>query len=301
MRDTSIHSIQEHPPVILSALELLKPVTWFPPMWAFACGVIASGVAVPSRWQFLVGGVLLAGPFLCGTSQVVNDWYDRHVDALNQPDRPIPSGRIPGKWGLYLAIAWSLLSMIVASFLGPWVFAAAALGMVLAWAYSAPPFRLKRNGWAGNAAVGLCYEGLPWFTAVAVMSAGLPTAQNLWLVILYSLGAHGIMTLNDFKSIDGDRAMGLRSIPAIFGPDRAARLACAVMAIPQAVVVALLWQWGLQAYAMAVGAVLLGQCMLMPKLLRDPLKNAPWYNGTGIVLFVSGMMISAFGLRSLVL
>ncbi len=133
------------------------------------------------------------------------------------------------------------------------------------------------------------------------MSGTLPTNQNLAMVLLYSLGAHGIMTLNDFKSINGDLAMGLRSLPAQLGPEVAARLACVVMIIPQFVVVALLWHWQLQAYSIAVGAVSIGQLALMPRLLSDPLKFAPWYNGTGIVLFVSGMMISAFALRSLVL
>lgn len=269
-------------------------------MWAFACGVIASGVSVPERLWFLIGGVLLAGPFLCGTSQVVNDWFDRHVDAINQPERPIPSGRIPGRWGLYFALIWSALSMAVAALLGSWVFAAAALGLALAWAYSAPPFRLKKNGWLGNAAVGLCYEGLPWFTAVAVMVGGLPDTRNLWLLALYSLGAHGIMTLNDFKSIDGDRAMQLRSIPARYGPLIAARLACVVMALPQLIVVALLWHWQQPVFAALVGAVLCGQLALMPRLLSDPLKMAPWYNATGILLYVSGMMISAFAIRGLV-
>lgn len=298
MPDTSIARLRQTP-FLLSALELLKPVTWFPPMWAFACGVIASGVAVETRLPFLIGGVLLAGPFLCGTSQVVNDWFDRHVDALNEPNRPIPSGRIPGRMGLYIAILWSAISMLVAVFLGTWVFIAAALGLALAWAYSAPPFRLKRNGWFGNSAVGLCYEGLPWFTAAAAMSGGLPSNENLAMVLLYSIGAHGIMTLNDFKAINGDLAMGIRSLPAMLGPERAARLACVVMIVPQAVVVALLWHWQLPIFAATVGGVVIGQLLLMPRLLSDPLKFAPWYNGTGIALFVSGMMISAFALRGL--
>ena len=298
MPETSIARLRQTP-FLLSVLELLKPVTWFPPMWAFACGVIASGVAVDTRLPFLIGGVLLAGPFLCGTSQVVNDWFDRHVDALNEPNRPIPSGRIPGRMGLYIAIIWSLVSMVVAALLGTWVFIAAMLGLALAWAYSAPPFRLKRNGWFGNTAVGLCYEGLPWFTAAAAMSGALPSNENLAMVLLYSIGAHGIMTLNDFKAINGDLAMGIRSLPAMLGPERAARLACVVMIVPQAVVVALLWHWQLPIFAAAVGAVVIGQLLLMPRLLSDPMKFAPWYNGTGISLFVSGMMISAFALRGL--
>ncbi|MEL6869830.1 MAG: chlorophyll synthase ChlG [Pseudomonadota bacterium] len=297
MRESSISNV-DGLPSWSSVVELLKPVTWFPPMWAFACGVVASGIAIESRFTFLLGGVLLAGPFLCGTSQVVNDWYDRHVDAINEPNRPIPSGRVSVRFAWRMAIVWSFLSMGVAALLGIWVFAAAGLGLALAWAYSAPPLRLKKNGWLGNTACGLCYEGLPWFTAAAVMSGGLPSVQNILLALLYSFGAHGIMTLNDFKSINGDRAMGLKSLPAMLGPRRAARLACAFMLIPQLIVATLLWHWQLPIFAGAILAIATAQAALMPRLLSDPEQHAPWYNATGISLFVSGMMVCAFALRS---
>ena len=278
-------------------VELLKPVTWFPPMWAFGCGLVASGVPLGQRWPFAVGGILLAGPLLCGTSQVVNDWFDRHVDALNEPNRPIPSGRIPGRLGLYIAVLWSVLSMLVAAALGPWVLVAGGVGLLLAWLYSAPPVRLKRNGWWGNSAVALCYEGLPWFTAAAAMLGTLPDARILSLAALYSIGAHGIMTLNDFKSIDGDSAMGLRSLPVQLGADRAARLACVVMALPQAAVVALLFSWQRPVFALAVTVSLVTQLILMRRLLTDPKGLAPWYNATGISLYVTGMLVSAFAIR----
>jgi len=58
-------------------LELLKPITWFPPMWAFACGVVSSGVPAQGRWPMILAGVVLCGPLLCATSQAVNDWFDR--------------------------------------------------------------------------------------------------------------------------------------------------------------------------------------------------------------------------------
>lgn len=73
-----------------ASLELLKPITWFAPMWAFGCGVISAGQPAHGRWRLVMIGVLLTGPLVCGTSQAVNDWYDRHVDAINEPDRPIP-------------------------------------------------------------------------------------------------------------------------------------------------------------------------------------------------------------------
>jgi chlorophyll synthase len=279
--------------------ELFKPITWFPPMWAFGCGVVSSGVPLAGNWTTLFLGVLLAGPLVCATSQAVNDWYDRHVDAINEPNRPIPSGRIPGRWGLYIAILWTILSLVVATALGPWGFGAAVLALALAWAYSAPPFRLKANGWWGNSAVGICYEGVPWFTGAAIMAAALPDPRIVLVAFLYSAGAHGIMTLNDFKSVTGDRRMGVGSLPVRLGEARAARLACWVMAVPQAVVVGLLLLWGLPVYALAVAAVLGVQLALMARLLRDPEALAPWYNATGITLYVAGMLVTAFALRGL--
>ncbi|PSO21566.1 chlorophyll synthase ChlG [Bradyrhizobium sp. MOS003] len=280
-------------------LELLKPITWFPPMWALGCGIVSSGVSPGQRWPMIVAGVLLAGPMVCGTSQAVNDWYDRHVDAINEPDRPIPSGRIPGRWGLYIAILWTALSLLLATVLGTWGFVAAIVGLVLAWAYSAPPIRLKQNGWWGNAACGICYEGLPWFTGAAVMSASAPDWHIVLIALLYSIGAHGIMTLNDFKSVEGDKRMGIDSLPVLLGVDNAARFACVVMAAPQVAVVALLLVWQRPFYAAAVAVLLLSQLLLMSHFLKSPRQRAPWYNGTGISCYVVGMLVSAFALAAL--
>jgi chlorophyll synthase len=280
-------------------LELLKPVTWFAPMWAFGCGVVSSGVALGDRWLFAVGGIVLAGPMVCGTSQAVNDWFDRHVDAINEPDRPIPSGRIPGRWGLYLGLAGSVLSLVLAALLGVWVLAATLAALALAWAYSMPPLRFKQNGWLGNAAVGLSYEGIAWFTGAAAMLSAFPGWPIVTLAALYSLGAHGIMTLNDFKSVEGDRRMGLASLPAQLGVDTAARLACMVMAVPQVVVIALLLGWDRPYHASGVIALLALQVVLMASLLERPRERAPWYNATGTTLYVIGMLVSAFAVRSL--
>jgi chlorophyll synthase len=281
--------------------ELLKPITWFPPMWAFCCGVIASGVSPAGRWLTIVTGVLLAGPLVCASSQAVNDWFDRHVDAINEPNRPIPSGRMPGSWGLYIAIIWTGLSLAVAATLGSWGFAAGALGLVLAWAYSAPPLRLKLNGWWGNAACGLCYEGLAWVTGAAVMAGGaMPDARSLALAGLYSAGAHGIMTLNDFKAVEGDSLMGVRSLPVQLGIQRAAWVACIVMMVPQLLVLLLLLSWGTTGQAIAVAALMVAQALLMARFVKDPIKQALFYSGFGVPLFVAGMMVSAFALRSLV-
>ena len=279
--------------------ELLKPITWFPPMWAFGCGVVASGVSPQGKWPLIVTGIVLAGPMVCACSQASNDWFDRHVDAINEPQRPIPSGRMPGAWGLYIAILWTGLSLLVATALGPWGFGAAVAGLVLAWAYSMPPVRLKLNGWWGNAACGICYEGLAWATGAAVMAGGvMPDARSLLLAALYSAAAHGIMTLNDFKSVDGDRQMGVRSLPVQLGVQRAAQTACTFMILPQFAVVGLLLSWGQPVHATIVAALIVFQAVMMRRFLQAPTARAIWYSGFGVPLFVLGMMVSALALRA---
>lgn len=298
MAYTVIKASRPEPAAIV---ELLKPITWFAPMWALCCGIVSSGIALTDApLSMVLAGVLLAGPLVCGTSQAANDWFDRHVDAINEPYRPIPSGRVPGNWGLIIALVWTALSLLVSTALGPYGVLTAAIGLALAWAYSAPPFRLKQNGWWGNAAVGACYEGLPWFTGALVMSGELPNSHILALAALYSVGAHGIMTLNDFKSIEGDRQMGVRSLPVQLGAERAAKLACVVMLVPQFIVVALLLSWDRSAYALGVLVFSVLQVGLMRRLLSDPRGLAPWYNATGVTLYVLGMLISAFAVRTLV-
>jgi len=288
-------------PAPSAVLELLKPITWFPPMWAFMCGVVSVSQPASGYIGTIFLGVLLTGPLVCATSQAVNDWFDREVDAINEPHRPIPSGRVPGRWGLYIGLIWTVLSLCVAALLGKVVVTATVIGLILAWVYSAPPLRLKQNGWLGNTAVGACYEGLPWITGAAILSAGqMPDVRIITMAALYSAGAIGIMILNDFKSIKGDTELGLKSIPVQLGAVNSARLACVVMAAAQVVVVGLLFVWGQVVIASIVSVSILVQIGLMRHFLTDPEGLAPWYNKTGISLFVLGMLATAIALRILI-
>ena len=125
-----------HPRAVLT---LFKPITWFPPIWAFLCGAVASGVPLGGSPWLVLGGMVLAGPVVCGMSQAANDWCDRHVDAINEPHRPIPSGQVPGRWGLWIALVTSLvaLAFLAANIIGAWVFMGGDRGVVA----------LLNNGW----------------------------------------------------------------------------------------------------------------------------------------------------------
>ena len=129
-------------------------------------------------------------------------------------------------------------------------------------------------------------------------SGAIPDLRILLIAALYSVGAHGIMTLNDFKSVEGDERMGIRSLPVSLGVQNAGRVACAVMALAQSVVVVLLLEWGKPFHA-AIVTILVGvQLVLMTRLVEKPRERAPWYNATGTSLYVLGMLVGAFALRS---
>lgn len=294
-----VQKIQNHLyPDLPTSIELIKPITWFPPMWAFLCGAVSTGSISLNDIPMIALGVFLAGPMVCGMSQAANDWCDRHVDAINEPHRPIPSGRMPVKWGLGIAIAMSIMSLIVGWFLSFWGFVATAIAVICAWAYSAEPIRLKKSGIWGPFLVGLCYEGLPWFTGAAILSIGFPRSDTVMLAVLYAIGAYGIMTLNDFKAITGDRRMGVKSLPVLIGETTAARLACTVMLLPQMIVIYLLFDWNLSNYGLIIIVALVLQILAMARLVRNPVKFTPWFNRTGVTFYVIGMMVSAVAVSS---
>jgi chlorophyll synthase len=267
---------------------------------AFVCGTIAAGT---TNFEFVTValialGALMSGPILCGLSQVINEYCDRHVDAINEPQRPIPSGRVTFRQ-VYITIAvLTVISIGLSLVFNMSVVYLTILGMILAVVYSAEPFRAKKLGWIGNAIVAVSYEGLPW---LAGHMAFAPMTQGSFvLAMLYSVGAHGIMTINDFKSIEGDRMMGIKSIPAQMGADWAAM--SAVITINAALLAAAIYMLGTGNYISAgIMFVLgLGQIPTQRKFLQmtDPRARAIFYNASGVMIFVWCMIVSAVGIRS---
>ena len=294
-----IKSYQTHfnsTPSLISLLELIKPVTWFPPMWAFLCGVVSVGALNSNNTILILSGLLLAGPLVCGMSQAVNDWCDRHVDAINQPERPIPSGRVSAGWGFFTGIIMSATSILFAYYLGSLIFFATIIGVLAAWLYSLEPIRLKRSAIFGPGIVAICYEGLPWFTGAAIFTISLPNNEVLIVLTLYALGAHGIMTMNDFKATKGDKLLGINSLPVMLGSKPATLVACLIMLFPQLIVISLFYFWGSLILAIMLAVCVLLQFLSMIYLIRDPEKNTPFFNMTGVLLYIAGMMLSANGL-----
>ncbi|KZK74079.1 MAG: bacteriochlorophyll/chlorophyll a synthase [Pelodictyon luteolum] len=278
-------------------LPLMKPVTWFPPMWAFACGVVSTGESITDNWSILLRGVILAGPLMCAMSQTMNDYFDREVDAINEPERPIPSGKISKSASWLITFSLILTGFLVALSIHPYVMAIAFVGVLMSHAYSGPPLRAKRNGWFGNLIVGLAYEGVAWLTGSFAITQGIPSGETIALALIFSLGAHGIMTLNDFKSIVGDNIRKVASIPVQLGERKAAILAAAVMDLAQVAAMGILLYKGSTSMLAIAGVLLIAQLPMQRILIANPRDKAVWYNAFGTLLYVLSMMVAAVGIR----
>ncbi|TVS02591.1 MAG: chlorophyll synthase ChlG [Cyanobium sp. PLM2.Bin73] len=290
-------------------LQLMKPVTWIPLIWGVICGAAASGNFhwTPGQVGASIACMLMSGPLLAGYTQTINDYYDREIDAINEPYRPIPSGAIP--LAQVKAQIWILLlaGLGVAYGLDRWaghdtpVLLLLALGgSLVSFIYSAPPLKLKQNGWLGNYALGASYIALPWWAGQALF--GQLTWATAILTLAYSLAGLGIAVVNDFKSVEGDRALGLQSLPVVFGIEKASWISAGMIDIFQLAMVAVLITIGQNFAAVLLVLLIIPQITFQDIwLLRDPVAFDVKYQASAQPFLVLGMLVTALAIGHSVL
>lgn len=282
-------------------LQLMKPVTWIPLVWGVACGAAASGNYHwndPTDIAKAALTMFMAGPLLTGYTQVINDWYDREIDAINEPYRPIPSGLITES-DVKAQVAVLLgLGFAVSAGLDYWTghewpinVALTTFGVFIAYIYSAPPLKLKQNGWTGSYALGASYIALPWWAGQAVF--GQLDWKTMVLTMFYSLAGLGIAIINDFKSVEGDRATGMMSLPVMFGIEKAKWITVGTIDVFQLLVAAILFSVDEKAYAAAIVALVLPQIYLqLTTFLKDPVANDVKYQASAQPFLVLGILVA---------
>jgi geranylgeranylglycerol-phosphate geranylgeranyltransferase len=161
----------------------------------------------------------LTGFFLCAYSMVVNDVYDVEVDRVNQPTRPIPSGRMAVQTANRLSLL-AVLAGIACAFLSlnPVAVAVAAAYTFLSWLYS---YRAKRAGMAGNLIVASSLA-IP-FVYGGVISGGSTFSSLLLLMALTAFFAGvGREVVKALADVEGDKKRGVRSLARTRGAEAAA-------------------------------------------------------------------------------
>lgn len=295
VKETSIWKIR---------LQLMKPITWIPLMWGILCGAASSGSFHWTLEDVLKSAacMLLAGPLLTGYTQIMNDYYDRELDAINEPYRPIPSGAISLPqvitqiWALLLAgigLAYVLDQWAGHEF--PTITVLAIGGSFVSYIYSAPPLKLKQNGWLGCYALGASYIAIPWWTGHALFGDLNPTI--IVLTLFYSFSGLGIAIINDFKSVEGDRKLGLKSLPVVFGVTTAAWICVLMIDVFQIAMAGYLVYAHQNLYATLLMLLIIPQITFQDMyFLRDPIQNDVKYQASAQPFLVFGMLVTALAL-----
>ena len=284
-------------------IRFLKPVTWIPVMWSFLCGAVASGAFgwsdIPG-WKFLLG-MLLTGPLASGTCQMLNDYFDRDLDEINEPNRPIPGGSISLKNATILIAIWSVLSVIAGYLIHPLIGCYVVIGIINAHLYSANPIKLKKRLWAGNIIVAVSYLIIPWIAGEIAYNPSLTLSSlqpSLLVAAFFTLSSTGTMTINDFKSIAGDRQVGIRTLPVVFGEKNAAILAALLINIGQIMAALYMFMIGQSASGVIVTALVIPQFILQFPLVRSPATMDVRYNAIAQNFLVAAMLVCAFAIRA---
>lgn len=244
-------------------------------------------------WLALLG-VLMTGPLCTGFSQSINDYFDRDLDAINDPERPIPSGEVTLQeaqinW-IILGLTTFLVSLVFGKLL---VTVLVLIALFLSVIYSMPPIKLKKHFWLGAPAVGFGYVSLSWCTGHLVFSD--LTWQSLVAALLNGGIATGLILLNDIKSVEGDRLHGLNSLSVMLGVHRMLLVAYAIINLSQIALLVLSLVWAKYWVAGFILISLLVPIYSQMKLYREPThQNFKLYILSSNGFLVGIQLISAF-------
>ncbi len=267
---------------IKAHIELLDPVTWISVFPCLAAGVMASGAMKPTAHDYLLLFALFViyGPLGTGFSQSVNDYYDLELDRINEPTRPIPSGRLSEKeaawnWGGVLVAAVLLAGWIGIDIGGMrgMVFSLSLLtGLVIGFIYSAPPLKLKKNIFLSAPAVGISYGFITYLSANALFSDIRP--EVIWLGILNFFMAVSLIIMNDFKSTEGDAKSGMKSLTVMIGTRKTFLVAFGIIDFVFAVFAVLAWNWGFTILMYIILVSMVFSLYVQISIYRDPKTGA---------------------------
>ncbi|WP_144900996.1 geranylgeranylglycerol-phosphate geranylgeranyltransferase [Halobellus captivus] len=252
-----------------------------------AAGVDSSAVAVVAS--------VAATIFATGAGNAVNDYFDRDIDRINRPDRPIPRGAVSARGALAFSVALFLGAVVAALALPLPAIAIAVVNLLALVAYTE---LFKGLPGVGNIVVAYLTGSTFLFGAAAV--GRLTDSAALVLFALAALATLTREIVKDVEDLAGDRAEGLSTLPIVVGEGTALRLGAVVLAVAVAASAApyLLGTFGIVYLALVVPADVL-MLAAVRQSFSDP-SNAQRRLKRGMFLatgaFVTGRAVDVVGI-----
>ncbi|MGV8175199.1 MAG: geranylgeranylglycerol-phosphate geranylgeranyltransferase [Methanothrix sp.] len=213
--------------------EILRPFNCLMASVAAIIGLALAGGLQP--WATVL--IFLTVFLVTGAGNAVNDYYDREIDAINRPGRPIPSGRIAPEAALRYSLALFLAGCLLAGLVNPVCLGLAAFNSALLFLYAR---NLKAMPLSGNITVAFLTGSTFLFGGAAAGMQGLLANEIPFLLsFLVSMSRE---IAKDIEDMAGDLAGGARTLPILAG-ERLSRYLAAGFALA-AVALSFLPPWG---------------------------------------------------------
>ena len=203
---------------LVAHIEMMRPYTLFySGMLGFASALfISEGTAAP--WRLILAFLVPTLGWLAGL--YAGDYFDRDLDAISKPQRPVPSGRVSPREAFGFMVGYISVGYVLALILSPWALLVAVLTTVFGIAYSKT---FKRHAILGNLDRGLLACFTITFAAAATRSL---EAGALVLVLFGVFFFHDSSSnlIGAIRDLEGDREAGYGTVPAVYGIKRSVQI-----------------------------------------------------------------------------
>ncbi|MCW4024158.1 MAG: geranylgeranylglycerol-phosphate geranylgeranyltransferase [Candidatus Bathyarchaeota archaeon] len=220
-------------------IQLMRPINCIMMGFAVLVGaVLATGQFTCLNWLSVIFGFITGFTF-CAAAMVINDYYDRKIDLINEPQRPIPSGLIKPNEALAFMVVLIVVGFVFAFKVSIACMIVAAISLVLTASYLTVG---KKSGLPGNFLVSACVA-IPFIYGSFVSLNYVPL--NVWLfasmAFLSNTGREITKGIVDTK---GDRAEGVKTLAVRFG-ERAAAVVAVVFYLSAVALTPVTWVLGI--------------------------------------------------------
>ena len=279
---------------VFGFIRLIRPVNCLMMGLAVVVGAFIGMRSLTIEYEALTRLILgfITAFTLTGASMAINDYYDKEIDAVNEPNRPIPSGLIKPQESIILATALTVAGFISAAMTNMTCLLIALASWIVSLTYSTLG---KRTGLPGNMLVSTCIS-IPFLYGGAALTGNIECATMLFAALAF-LANTGREITKGIVDMEGDRIRGVKTIAISHGPKRAAQVASlffilAVLLSPLPAALNLTTMWFLPPLIITDIGFIYSSLSLVRKQTREEAKKiknrALIWMALGLIAFMSG-------------
>ncbi len=273
-------------------VRLMRPVNGVMMGFAVFVGVVLAGQnLLDIVWLNVVFG-FLTGFTLCSAAMAVNDYYDRKIDGVNEPSRPIPSGLVSTSEALGLTGVLVVVGLLFAALVSVLCFVVALFSLIIVVTYVTVG---KRSGLPGNFLVSACVA-MP-FVYGSILTLGFVVLNVWFFVSMAFLSNTGREITKGIVDVEGDKTGNVRTLAVRYREKTAAIVAVvfyvfAVALTPLPLVLGLVSWWFIPFVLVIDIGLVVCSGLLLTDFSREEARRV---KNVVLLLFVFGLLAYIFG------